>query len=529
MIRYNLLLFWVLSNVLLFGQGIKISSVLGTPDASSMLEVASGSKGLLTPRMNTVQRDAIVSPANGLLIYNTDTNCFNYYGGTEWVELCGVCSPQPSQANAGADQLNVAGSSATLAANTPLNGTGSWSVISGNGGSFSNANSPASVFNGITDNTYVLRWSITTPCEVSSDDVVIQFICSPLPTSANAGNDQLNAPGTSVSLGANTPVNGTGAWTILSGVGGNVVNASSANSAFTGTAGSSYTLQWTITTACGVSQDQVSISFASGYLPGSQNFATPGSSTFTVPAGVTSVQIECWGAKGQNANGGNGGYAKGTLSTTPGTLLYVNVGGRNGTNGGGTGATGNNGGGASDVRLGGTSLNDRIIVAGGGGGGYGGNYGTGGAGGGGTACTDGAGGGGGVDCGGPCAPYTGPGTAGTCTSGGTAGYSYGGFTGGAGGGGLTGGGAGSNHGGYGTLGGNGTLGTGGNGGTNGACSAPYTSGGGGGGYYGGGGSTQGQCYSGGAGGGSSWASPSLSGRSFSGGVNTTDGVVTLTW
>ena len=44
-----------------------------TPNASAKLEVASTDKGVLIPRMTESQRDAIVLPANGLLIYQTDS------------------------------------------------------------------------------------------------------------------------------------------------------------------------------------------------------------------------------------------------------------------------------------------------------------------------------------------------------------------------------------------------------------------------------------------------------------------------
>ncbi len=43
-----------------------------TPDASAKLDITSTSKGFLIPRMTTVQRSAISSPANGLLVYQTD-------------------------------------------------------------------------------------------------------------------------------------------------------------------------------------------------------------------------------------------------------------------------------------------------------------------------------------------------------------------------------------------------------------------------------------------------------------------------
>jgi len=44
-----------------------------TPNASAKLDVASTDKGILIPRMTETQRDAIASPANGLLIYQTDS------------------------------------------------------------------------------------------------------------------------------------------------------------------------------------------------------------------------------------------------------------------------------------------------------------------------------------------------------------------------------------------------------------------------------------------------------------------------
>lgn len=47
-------------------------SVGGTADASAVLQADSTTKGFLIPRMTKAQRDAIVSPANGLLIYQTD-------------------------------------------------------------------------------------------------------------------------------------------------------------------------------------------------------------------------------------------------------------------------------------------------------------------------------------------------------------------------------------------------------------------------------------------------------------------------
>ncbi|NOQ73164.1 MAG: T9SS type B sorting domain-containing protein [Crocinitomix sp.] len=106
--------------------------------------------------------------------------------------------------------------------------------------------------------------------------------------------------------------------------------------------------------------------------------------TYTVPAGVTLIEIEAWGAQGGSAftiydefaPGGLGGYAKGDLVVIPGQILNVYVGGGGGAhgaggfNGGGQAGSeyGAAGGGGSDVRTGLYGLSDRIIVGGGGGG-----------------------------------------------------------------------------------------------------------------------------------------------------------------
>lgn len=52
--------------------------------ASALVDFESTTKGLLIPRMTTVQRDAISAPATGLLIYNTTTNKLNFYNGSAW-------------------------------------------------------------------------------------------------------------------------------------------------------------------------------------------------------------------------------------------------------------------------------------------------------------------------------------------------------------------------------------------------------------------------------------------------------------
>jgi hypothetical protein len=58
-----------------------------TAQSSALLQVDSTTKGVLFPRMTTILRDAISSPANGLVLYNTTTNKLQCYNGSTWNDL----------------------------------------------------------------------------------------------------------------------------------------------------------------------------------------------------------------------------------------------------------------------------------------------------------------------------------------------------------------------------------------------------------------------------------------------------------
>jgi hypothetical protein len=67
-----------------------IGSSQQKPDPSAVLEVFSTAKGLLPPRLTTLQRDAIAVPATGLEIYNVDSNSPQYFNGVTWVSSGGT-------------------------------------------------------------------------------------------------------------------------------------------------------------------------------------------------------------------------------------------------------------------------------------------------------------------------------------------------------------------------------------------------------------------------------------------------------
>ena len=73
-----------------------------TPDISSAFEIESTTGGILIPRMNETQRNAILSPAVGLMSYQTDEiSGFYFYNGTAWTKIDGVAGPQGDKGDKG--------------------------------------------------------------------------------------------------------------------------------------------------------------------------------------------------------------------------------------------------------------------------------------------------------------------------------------------------------------------------------------------------------------------------------------------
>ncbi len=288
------------------------------PDGSAMLDIKSTNSGLLLPRMNTTQISAISNPAAGLMVFNTDSSDFYGFDGSKWISLITAtdttywnntkvpiytkvdilnlnpedgdalynstdnlyqifynnnwipfapaynCWPQPTTSNAGPNQSFTDNTTSTsLLANTPEtgNGIGAWSIATGTGGSFADAVSPTTTFTGTNCTDYTLRWTITTDCDNSTDDVAISF--NQTAATSNAGPDQSFDATLIATLAANTPEtgHGTGAWSIVSGTGGSFAETTSPTTTFTGTNCTDYTLRWTITTDCNYSTDDVAIIF----------------------------------------------------------------------------------------------------------------------------------------------------------------------------------------------------------------------------------------------------------------------------
>src|SRR5690348_9403095 len=64
-----------------------------TTNPSAIFDVQSTSQGILPPRMTTAQRNAITSPVEALLIYNTDDGRLEQYTSGQWVVAGNGLSP----------------------------------------------------------------------------------------------------------------------------------------------------------------------------------------------------------------------------------------------------------------------------------------------------------------------------------------------------------------------------------------------------------------------------------------------------
>ena len=62
-----------------------ITEANAAPDASAILQADSTTQGFLPPRMTDAERDAITTPAAGLMIYDTSNNQMNYWNGSTWI------------------------------------------------------------------------------------------------------------------------------------------------------------------------------------------------------------------------------------------------------------------------------------------------------------------------------------------------------------------------------------------------------------------------------------------------------------
>jgi len=86
---------WTVDTQNLYNDGNNVGIGTNTPHSSAIIDINSSNKGILIPRLTTLQRNSILAPAEGLLIFNVDTKCFESFVLNQWnnVSCPNTCFP----------------------------------------------------------------------------------------------------------------------------------------------------------------------------------------------------------------------------------------------------------------------------------------------------------------------------------------------------------------------------------------------------------------------------------------------------
>lgn len=158
-----------------------------TPDASSILDLTSATKGFLPPRMTELQRNAIVSPAEGLTIYNTTTNCINFWNATIWYSTC--------KETAMIEALDCGTPQNTGALTSGILASGVFSIVSYTGGNGRPHDGQTVSSAGVTGLTATLN-----PGNLANGNGTLTYAISGTPTTSGTASFALNIGGQTCTL-----------------------------------------------------------------------------------------------------------------------------------------------------------------------------------------------------------------------------------------------------------------------------------------------------------------------------------------
>ncbi len=213
-------------------------------------------------------------------------------------------SEGPSGSNGGTNQIlacNVV--ETTLAANTPVDGFGYWTQVSGpNTATLDDPYSPSAHVTGLVEGVYTFRWLISGGpfCSATFKDVDV-VVSTPTVTASAAGTDQTVCYDSEVYLEANeVQAQEQGTWSVTPSAGVTIADIHNPVTSVTGLAPlTDYTFRWIIKNACSADTSEVIISTNNTQGPsiasaGDDQCLPDGTTTATMNGNVPAVGTGTW-------------------------------------------------------------------------------------------------------------------------------------------------------------------------------------------------------------------------------------------
>lgn len=319
-IKYCIVLFILFSAGILKAQ-VYIGKETRIPDASSILDVYSSTKGVLLPRMTSIQRDAILPASVGLIIYNTDVSQIQVNISTipltpAWTGAVSslVRSGTGAGSVIGGGSLNVAsGTSSVVAGGTSNIASGANSAIGGGTSNLTSGDN-SSIAGGTTNVTDGEAASITGGTSNHAEGAKSHIGGGE--SNYTLGAASVISGGTSnQALGAASSVGG-GTGNIASGpaaaIGGGTTNKATASAAFVGGGLTNYATG--VQSAILGGTANVAFGDASSISGGTANYSNGANSI------VSGGNVNIANGAQSSISGGSSNYSNGDFSNVSGGI-----------------------------------------------------------------------------------------------------------------------------------------------------------------------------------------------------------------
>ncbi len=351
---------------LCWAQGVTIGSN-SPPDPSAVLDLQSNQQGFLPPRLTQSQRNAIQNPAQGLMIFNTTSECVDvYFNATGWQSALCNCTTAPAQpAQISYSGPVCAGSDSIMVVAAPVQGAASYQWTTDPGITLTSGQGNDTAYIQVGNSTAQIHASAQNFCGNSANtSLTIQVN---LPNSSFTSTPSQGTTNSAVQFSASqSGLNYQ--WLFTSGTPASSV---SQNPSVTWSQAGTYPISLVVTDNAGCTDTNLMSFVVTNCPPPGSNTVTfnftGGSQSWTVPNCATTITIDARGAQGGNNpsnQGGLGARMVGTFQATPGQVLTILVGGQGSPGANASGWTGGGGGGGTGVLQG----NNILVIAGGGGG-----------------------------------------------------------------------------------------------------------------------------------------------------------------